>query len=99
MHRHKPTIVKPNKKFKSRHSTKGQLKAKTKGRVQHDELSGHRLSSSYTSSKADRRNTAKMIQKRKRAEVIRGQRLYSGLNGVPKVVVCDLSVPLGVTCP
>ncbi|TPX51272.1 hypothetical protein SeLEV6574_g00367 [Synchytrium endobioticum] len=92
--RHRPTVVKPNKKFKSRHSTKGQLKAKTKGRAPHDHDHDHKSPHTpSTSSKADRRNTARMIQKKKRDDVVAAQRLYSGLNAVPKVVAV---VPL---CP
>lgn len=38
-------------------------------------------------SKADRRNAAKIAQNKKRQEIININRLFSGTNGTPKIIV------------
>ncbi|TPX71823.1 hypothetical protein SpCBS45565_g00888 [Spizellomyces sp. 'palustris'] len=89
---HRSKLKQQNKPFKSRHATKGQLKTKTKGKV--DKVAAsvknkHKLSSS----KADRRNQAKVLQQKKRHDLVTSSRLFSGAHGCPKIVAV---VPL---CP
>lgn len=84
-HRHRTTtsLKQSNKAFKSRHASKATLKDKSKGKV-------HRVSikhaHKHASSKADRRNAAKLQQIKKREELMRGNRIFEGKTGVPRIV-------------
>ncbi|KAJ3330847.1 hypothetical protein HDU76_004693 [Blyttiomyces sp. JEL0837] len=82
-HHHRSSLKQSNKSFKSKHATKGQLKAVNKGRVERAPVKSvkHR-----TSSKADRRNAAKLAQQKKREEAVSNARLFSGTNAPPKIV-------------
>ncbi|KAJ3114173.1 hypothetical protein HDU96_002439 [Phlyctochytrium bullatum] len=90
MHQHRSTLKQTNKGFKSKHATKGELKAKNRGKVERGPVKG---SHSHVQTKADRRNQAKLIQQRKRAEVQGNARFYNGMYAPPKIVTV---VPL---CP
>lgn len=43
------------------------------------------------STKADRRNAAKLFQQKKREELVRSNRLFEGRHGAPKIVVRSLA--------
>ncbi|KAI9094655.1 hypothetical protein DFS34DRAFT_628610 [Phlyctochytrium arcticum] len=90
-HHHRSKLKQANKPFKSKHATKGAQKANTKGKVDGSVKNKHKLSSAAT--KADRRNHAKLIQQRKRSEVVSSNRLFQGPSGAPKIVAV---IPL---CP
>ncbi len=95
---HRSSIL-ANKPFKSRHSTKGQLK--TKGTLARNlSLSsdssipgkmavpkGHTTISKAGLNKKDRLNRAKLIKAQK-SELLKSQtKIFSGTNGCPKVLV------------
>ncbi|KAJ3017464.1 hypothetical protein HKX48_003533 [Thoreauomyces humboldtii] len=88
---HRSGLKQQNKTFKSRHSTKGQVKAKAKGKV--EAASSVKNKHLAVSHKADRKNQAKLVQQRKRSDVVASNRLFSGASGAPKIVAI---VPL---CP
>ncbi|KAI8820808.1 uncharacterized protein EV422DRAFT_64049 [Fimicolochytrium jonesii] len=110
-HHHRSGLKQQNKGFKSRHSTKGQVKAKTKGKVDVTQSVKHKHNA--VSHKADRRNQAKLIQQKKRNDLVNFNRLFSGARGAPKIVavvplcpdvdprqvVADLYSSLGETMP
>ncbi|RKP25100.1 hypothetical protein SYNPS1DRAFT_33053 [Syncephalis pseudoplumigaleata] len=80
---HRPTLKQTNKPFKSRHATKGQMRDKAKGRVQRQSIKGATL---RKQSRLDRRNAAKLEQKKKRETLVAITRLFTGRNAVPKIV-------------
>ncbi|KAJ3070278.1 hypothetical protein HDU98_006694, partial [Podochytrium sp. JEL0797] len=79
-----------NKGFKTKHASKGSLKAAAKGKVPLDRVKGGGVA---TQKRVDRRNAAKMLQLKKRAKTTNNTRLFSGASAPPKVVAV---VPL---CP
>ncbi|KAJ3192464.1 hypothetical protein HK101_006525 [Irineochytrium annulatum] len=87
---HRKTLKKDNKAFKSKHATKGSIKAKNKGKGERVSIKSN---AGKGSSKADRRNAAKLHQKKKREEVLANARLFTGSSAPPKIVAI---VPL---CP
>ncbi|KAI9341547.1 hypothetical protein DFJ73DRAFT_843633 [Zopfochytrium polystomum] len=91
-HHHRSSLKQNNKAFKSRHASKGSIKAKNKGRVEKSPKATS-ISNSLSSKKADRRNAAKIEQAKKRSELASNIRLFTGPNAPPKVVAV---VPL---CP
>ncbi|KAJ1977260.1 ribosome biogenesis protein tsr1 [Dimargaris xerosporica] len=80
---HRSSLKQTNKPFKSRHATKGALKAQTKGRVTRQPVKGKR---NTVVSKASRRNTAKQLQQQKRATLQAANRLFTGRQRAPKIV-------------
>jgi pre-rRNA-processing protein TSR1 len=82
---HRSSLKQSNKAFKSKHASKGQLKAKNKGKVERVAVKSVK---NRASSKADRRNAAKIEQQKKREELIAVTRLFTGTNAPPKIVVC-----------
>ncbi|ORX77145.1 DUF663-domain-containing protein [Anaeromyces robustus] len=87
---HRSSLKQTNKPFKSKFTTKGELKIKNKGKVNRSiQYSAKR----NEISKADRRNAAKIAQNKKRQEIININRLFSGTNGTPKIIAV---VPLCV---
>ncbi|KAJ1551509.1 hypothetical protein HK096_009670 [Nowakowskiella sp. JEL0078] len=91
-HHHRSGSKQSNKTFKSRHATKGQNKAKSKGKV--DTTSKIVPPKSvYSQNKANRKNQAKLLQQKKREELISSNRLFMGASGAPKIVAI---IPL---CP
>lgn len=83
-HRHRPgRLSQSNKPFKSRHATKGELKAKSKGKVNRTAV---KQAGSKVLSKVDRRHAAKMEQQKKREEITRINRIFEGRHGAPKIV-------------
>ncbi|KAI9021947.1 hypothetical protein DFJ74DRAFT_671178 [Hyaloraphidium curvatum] len=88
---HRPTLKQTNRSFKSRHATKGSIKAKNKGKVERTDVVSRTKSSRST--KADRRNAAKLEQKKKRELLTQENRFFQGASAPPKLVAV---VPL---CP
>ncbi|KAI9011127.1 hypothetical protein BC832DRAFT_619418 [Gaertneriomyces semiglobifer] len=89
---HRSSLKQQNKGFKSKHSTKGQQKAKNKGKV--DQVANSiKHKSKAISTKADRRNQAKLRQQSKRSELVHSNRLFQGISGAPRIIAF---VPL---CP
>ncbi|KAJ3149516.1 hypothetical protein HDU86_006921 [Geranomyces michiganensis] len=88
---HRSGLKQQNKGFKSRHATKGQVKAKTKGKVDVQTSVKHKHNA--VSHKVDRKNAAKIAQLKKRADLVQSNRLFNGASGAPKILAI---VPL---CP
>ncbi|KAJ3387705.1 hypothetical protein HDU84_000584 [Entophlyctis sp. JEL0112] len=91
-HHHRSSAKAANKGFKSRHATKGAIKAANKGKVGRG-ASQTSAAVASAQKRTDRRNAAKIEQKKKRADLLTATRLFSGNNAPPKVVAV---VPL---CP
>ncbi|KAJ1926836.1 ribosome biogenesis protein tsr1 [Tieghemiomyces parasiticus] len=87
---HRSTLTQKNKPFKSRHATKGALKARAKGKVQR---MGVKRKALRTQTKAERRNSAKVAQQLKREALANANRIFTGRHRTPKIVAI---VPL---CP
>ncbi|KAH9276334.1 hypothetical protein BASA83_001022 [Batrachochytrium salamandrivorans] len=81
---HRSSLKQSNKSFKSKHASKGALKAKAKGKTEHSKSVKSR--NSVVSHKADRRNTAKIEQLKKRQDVLTNARIFQGLQATPKIV-------------
>ncbi|KAL2919279.1 ribosome biogenesis protein tsr1 [Polyrhizophydium stewartii] len=92
---HRSSLKQSNKPFKSRHATKGALKAKNKGTSREGKAEHAKSvkSRSIASHKADRRNAARIEQRKKRLDAQSNARLFQGLHATPKIVAV---VPL---CP
>ncbi|KAI8900619.1 hypothetical protein BC833DRAFT_618364 [Globomyces pollinis-pini] len=78
-----------NKPFKSKHASKGSLKALNKGKVNRNSQS----KSLPDQLKSNKKNRAKLIQQQKRQLIQTNARLFSGLHATPKSVAI---IPL---CP
>ncbi|KAJ3404033.1 hypothetical protein HDU80_003377 [Chytriomyces hyalinus] len=89
-HHHRSSQKSGNKSFKSKHSSKGSLKALNKGKVNRTNPSSHQTAAQK---RADRRNANKIEQKKKRADLQSVTRMFAGPNAPHKVVAI---VPL---CP
>ncbi|KAJ3215373.1 hypothetical protein HDU67_000529 [Dinochytrium kinnereticum] len=90
-HSHRSTLKQANKGFKSKHASKGELRAKNKGKAAERAPIKGNLTSSQT--KADRRNQAKLLQKQKRSETLANARFFMGTHAPPKIIAV---IPL---CP
>ncbi|CAG8753330.1 23519_t:CDS:10, partial [Cetraspora pellucida] len=82
---HRATLKQTNKPFKSKHATKGSLKDKAKGKVKRKPVKQSITRPNFIS-KADRRNAAKLEQRKKREELIKANRFFEGRNSTPKIV-------------
>ena len=89
---HRSTLKGDNKKFKTKHATKGESRRAGKGRT--ERVGGDRVGVKRTLvAKADRRNAARVGQQNRRDDLRNAQRLFSGRSGAAKIVAV---VPL---CP
>ncbi|KEP50919.1 ribosome biogenesis TSR1-like protein [Rhizoctonia solani 123E] len=92
-HRHRPTLKQQNKSFKSKHASKGSLKAAAKGRVGGSPKTQPLASAALAQTKLNRKNAAKQNQIKKRAELADEGKIFHGPNAAPRIVAV---VPL---CP
>ncbi|KAG9051122.1 hypothetical protein FS837_011968 [Tulasnella sp. UAMH 9824] len=94
-HSHRPSGLKQtNKKFKSRHATKGDLKREAKGRVVRiSPKAAAKKSLTAAQTRLNRQNHAKQTQANKRHELVASLKLFGGADGAPRIVAV---VPL---CP
>ncbi|KXS09926.1 DUF663-domain-containing protein [Gonapodya prolifera JEL478] len=106
-HQHRASgLRQQNKKFKSKHASKGSLREKSKGKIERplhhrshisSVSSKASVSSAQSSAKADRRNAAKVHQRSKRQSLVAQNRVFAPewdkKSGAPKIVAV---VPL---CP
>ncbi|KAI0929943.1 hypothetical protein AcV5_006777 [Taiwanofungus camphoratus] len=86
VHHHRPTLKQQNKRFKSKHSTKGSLKEAAKGRLARQSLRTAPTSNAAAQSRLNRRNNAKQTQVKKRQALISATRLFSGVDGAPRII-------------
>jgi pre-rRNA-processing protein TSR1 len=90
-HSHRASGLKQsNKKFKSKHSSKGSLKDKNKGKVNRRVVHGKK---DGTLNKNDRKNSSKVGMKFKNQQLKTNTKVFEGKFGAPKIVAL---VPL---CP
>ncbi|KAJ7267615.1 ribosome biogenesis protein tsr1 [Mycena haematopus] len=84
-HHHRPTLKQQNKPFKSKHATKSSLKEAAKGRVQKSPKAntGSKIAAQ---TRLNRRNNAKQAQTLKRNALVSATRLFSGVDGTPRIV-------------
>lgn len=90
-HHHRASLKQSNKKFKSKHSSKGSIKDATKGRVPTAKTrsggGGGAAGLAAAHNKAARKNTAKQLQLQKRQAVKEKKKLTSGNEAkAPRVV-------------
>ncbi|KDQ55730.1 hypothetical protein JAAARDRAFT_37154 [Jaapia argillacea MUCL 33604] len=100
-HRHRPTLKQQNKAFKSRHSTKSEVKRNAKGRIVRQSPKASPNSPSAAQARLNRRNNAKQTQLKKRQSLVYATRIFSGVDGAPRIVAVipltpDID-PLGIT--
>ncbi|KAJ1675895.1 ribosome biogenesis protein tsr1 [Spiromyces aspiralis] len=81
---HRSTLKQTNKPFKRRYASKNSLRDKSKGKTQRTPVKG-KVQRKHT--KADRRNTAKLEQQKKREQLMMTARLFMGRYRVSKLVV------------
>ncbi|KAF8710847.1 Ribosome biogenesis protein tsr1, partial [Rhizoctonia solani] len=85
--------IQQNKPFKSKHASKGSLKAAAKGRVGNSPKSQPAASVAIAQTKLNRKNSAKQNQLKKKAELADEGKIFHGSNAAPRIVAI---VPL---CP
>lgn len=89
---HRASVKKGHKAFKSRHASKGELKARIKGKV---EKSGGSNKRPHVMSKTERKNMAKQIRDTKAIASLQNRKFFEGRNGVEKIVSI---IPLSPDC-
>ncbi|TCD68284.1 hypothetical protein EIP91_011250 [Steccherinum ochraceum] len=85
-HHHRPTLKQQNKPFKSKHATKGSLKEIAKGRLARENLKAGNGTNSSAQNRLNRKNQAKQHQSQKRQALVSATRLFSGVDGAPRIV-------------
>ncbi|OSD06969.1 ribosome biogenesis protein tsr1 [Trametes coccinea BRFM310] len=86
-HHHRPTLKQKNKPFKSKHATKGALKEVAKGRTQRQSPKAKPSASTAAAQlRTNRRNNAKQVQLKKRQSLVSATRIFSGIDGAPRIV-------------
>ncbi|OSX65953.1 hypothetical protein POSPLADRAFT_1064547 [Postia placenta MAD-698-R-SB12] len=86
VHRHRPTLKQQNKPFKSKHATKSSLKEAAKGRSSGQSPKAAPTSNAAAQSRLNRRNNSKQAQVKKRQALISATRIFSGVDGAPRIV-------------
>ncbi|EKM54625.1 uncharacterized protein PHACADRAFT_175149 [Phanerochaete carnosa HHB-10118-sp] len=85
-HHHRPTLKQQNKPFKSKHATKGSLKEAAKGKLNRQYIKSPHSAATAAQTRLNRKNHAKQVQLRKRQVLVSATRLFSGVDGVPRIV-------------
>lgn len=92
-HSHRPTLKQSNKPFKSKHASKSSLKEAAKGKVQRQTPVQSTSNKDAATTRLNRRNKAKQNQSKKRESLISATRIFSGVDGAPRIVavvpLCD----------
>jgi len=97
-HHHRSTTKGVQKSFKSKHSTKGAIKEKLKGKVESLEKGSRKTPHQQVMSKLDRRNQAKQKRQTHNLELEKTANLFSGKNSVARhVAVISLSDSISST--
>ncbi|KAJ3123036.1 hypothetical protein HK098_002256 [Nowakowskiella sp. JEL0407] len=96
-HHHRSSLKQSNKPFKSKHATKNSLNAKGKAEIK-ESLKTVPFSNA-AKNKADRKNHAKLLQRKKKDQLLASNRLFSGSNGVPKIIVNTIVHAVVPLCP
>ncbi|EIN07032.1 ribosome biogenesis protein tsr1 [Punctularia strigosozonata HHB-11173 SS5] len=85
-HHHRPTLKQQNKPYKSKHATKSALKEASKGRISRQSPKASNGQNTASQTRLNRRNNAKQIQVKKRQAIVSATRLFSGPDGVPRII-------------
>ncbi|KAI0358546.1 ribosome biogenesis protein tsr1 [Trametes cingulata] len=85
-HHHRPTLKQKNKPFKSKHATKSSLKEVAKGRTQRQSPKARASANAAAQLRTNRRNNAKQVQLKKRQSLVSATRIFSGIDGAPRIV-------------
>ncbi|KAJ2469120.1 ribosome biogenesis protein tsr1 [Coemansia sp. RSA 2322] len=80
---HRASLKQTNKPFKRRFATKNSMRDKAKGRTQRASVKGKVL---RKHSRADRRNTVRTEQRKKRDQIVMSTRIFTGRHRAPKIV-------------
>lgn len=80
---HRNTLKKKQKAFKTRHSTKGSIKAANKGRID-SEVAG--TAKKHVMSKLERQNQKQQLKSSKMTQLAEKTRIFDGRHGVPRNV-------------
>ncbi|KAF2666758.1 putative pre-rRNA processing protein Tsr1 [Microthyrium microscopicum] len=88
-HSHRSTTKVGHKAFKSRHSTKSELRDRSKGKI---EKPSRQTRSQHVLSKLDRRNQAKQRRVNAHAAHVKASSVFAGREGAPRIIAV---VPLG----
>ncbi|AOA60774.1 Ribosome biogenesis protein TSR1 (20S rRNA accumulation protein 1) [Komagataella phaffii CBS 7435] len=83
-HSHRSTLKNNHKPFKSRHASKGSLKASYKGKVEKSETGTNKKLKITT--KQERKNIAQQLRQNKILQTSLERQLFAGSNGAEKVV-------------
>ena len=85
-HHHRSTTKGSHKSFKSRHSTKGSIKALWKVKVEDGEKKSFKSGNQQVMSKIARRNQTHQSRQRKHRENLKSNSVFSGQDGAPRIV-------------
>ncbi|KAI0829822.1 ribosome biogenesis protein tsr1 [Trametes gibbosa] len=85
-HHHRTTLKQKNKAFKSKHATKSSLKEVAKGRTQRQSPKARASANAAAQLRTNRRNNAKQVQLKKRQSLVSATRIFSGVDGAPRIV-------------
>ncbi|KAF9527307.1 ribosome biogenesis protein tsr1 [Crepidotus variabilis] len=83
---HRSTLKQQNKRFKSKHASKGTLKDAAKGRIARQSPKVSATSNVTSQLKLSRKNTAKQAQLSKRQVLVSATRIFNGVDGAPRIV-------------
>ncbi|KAI5818245.1 hypothetical protein BZA77DRAFT_307753 [Pyronema omphalodes] len=86
VHHHRSTTKSTNKAFKSRKSTKSELRAKHKGKVDDATSISRKGPHQQVMSKIERRNKARQLQQNKTRDAERESRIFKGKDAAPRIV-------------
>jgi pre-rRNA-processing protein TSR1 len=87
MPRHRPgSLHQSNKRFKSKHASKGALKERNSGKVERSTGGGPKhQSTAAAQQKLNRKNAARMAQQRLRQQRVDQLRIFQGRSGAPRI--------------
>lgn len=82
-HSHRSSLKHGHKPFKSRHSSKGAIKNKTKGKVEKESTIQKQKKGA---SKLERKNLAKQLREKKILQTAETRKLFDGVHGAEKII-------------
>lgn len=85
-HSHRSGLKKDKKAFKSRHASKGQLKARNQGKVEKTRPSAN-SKKNRANNKIQRKNNAKQLKEKKIMQALENKKLFQSASGVEKLLL------------
>ncbi|KAF9444780.1 ribosome biogenesis protein tsr1 [Macrolepiota fuliginosa MF-IS2] len=83
---HRSTLKQQNKVFKSKHATRRSLKDAAKGKIARTSPKAPTSNNAAAQLRLNRRNNAKQAQSKKRGAIVSATRIFSGVDGAPRIV-------------